>query len=932
MQLQDSAYRLLESFFSFSEVTPVHMTLDLVAAFVRCRYNAFLKHAGEAGTVTEYETLERELADEYRRQGLARLAEAFVPGEILGDPASLDGALMGRWRLALNMPCAPERGSISFSAVERTASGRSARHEYALLAFSPAAKLSKDEKLTAAVLGSALSVWHGLTVACVKMIYGPQFLTTRLVLLGTKGRTRLGKEAIATLHDLEATVTAAAPPALCLNDHCGTCEYRERCRKDAVDRDDLSLLRGLQPKEIEAWKRRGIFTVTQPSHTFRAKTMGRGSQSPKRHSQPLQAMAIREGKTYVRKRPEMPSQPTRVYFDVESVPDQEFFYLIGAVVAKDGTVVPHRFWADDRPGEEAMWRSFLEFLAGLGDFTLVHFGRFEKDFVRDMQRRYGGKDGDDEWLVSRLFDVHAAIRTNVFFPVYSNSLKEIAAFLGAQWQGPVRSGTDSIVRRHRWERIRDERLKEDLVRYNREDCLAAMACFDRLESISQDAGDTVAEPGAADGLSDGHRGGFGAKTFAIPAMKTIVKCAYFNYQQAKVFFRTDKNVRRSIRRKRRSSRASLRVNSVLTCAPPEKCAKCGRSTIVAHRSPLATKTVKDVRFSQGGVKRWGVRYETQRYQCRCCRHSFYSPQYPTGQRFFGRGIASWAVYQHVALQQSFAAVSESINDVFGYSFSDKISQHAHTTLARAYEVTEQCLLARLRAGNVICGDETKIGIRRGESGYVWAFSGPEVVIYRFHESRDATVLDDVVTGFSGVLVSDFYAAYDAVPCPQQKCLVHLVRDINDDLLKLPFDEELKELASRFTTLMTPIIEAIDRYGLRKRHLAKFVREADRFRNWVAGEFFTSKAAQRYQNRIGRYGDRLFTFLSHDGVPWNNNLAENAVKMVVSRRKMLDGLMSKDGIRDYLVFLSICQTLRRKGGSLLRFLLSGETDLFEFLGE
>jgi hypothetical protein len=68
------------------------------------------------------------------------------------------------------------------------------------------------------------------------------------------------------------------------------------------------------------------------------------------------------------------------------------------------------------------------------------------------------------------------------------------------------------------------------------------------------------------------------------------------------------------------------------------------------------------------------------------------------------------------------------------------------------------------------------------------------------------------------------------------------------------------------------------------------------------------------------------------VPWNNNLAENAVKMVVSRRKMLDGLMSKDGIRDYLVFLSICQTLRRKGGSLLRFLLSGETDLFEFLGE
>ena len=70
-------------------------------------------------------------------------------------------------------------------------------------------------------------------------------------------------------------------------------------------------------------------------------------------------------------------------------------------------------------------------------------------------------------------------------------------------------------------------------------------------------------------------------------------------------------------------------------------------------------------------------------------------------------------------------------------------------------------------------------------------------------------------------MSDFYNVYDSAPCPQQKCLVHLVRDINDDLLKAPFDEELKELAIRFTALMTPIIEAIDRYGLVKRHLGKF---------------------------------------------------------------------------------------------------------------
>jgi predicted RecB family nuclease len=908
----------------------MNMTLDLMAAFVRCRYKAFLKCTGEAGSVTEYERLERELAEAYQEKAIAWLAQQFAPSDILSSPPSLEDALQHRYRLILSAPSINERRSVVFPAIERALSSATGRKRtYALIAFCPNEKLSKDEKRTAAMLGSALSSWHGLTVACVKMIHSPKCSCTKLVLLGNKGITRLAKDTVVTLHDLQAMVVSPAPPPMYLNDHCGACEYRDRCRKDAVARDNLSLLRGLQPKEIEAWKKRGIFTVTQLAHTFRAKTMGRSSHQPKRHSQPLQAMAIRDNKTYVRKRPELPTEPTKVYFDVEGIPERESFYLIGVVVAKDGAVVSHQLWADDDSQEEGMWHNFLNLLTGFGDFKLIHFGRYERDFIREMQRRYGATGYDP---TPRLFDVHGAIRTNVFFPVYSNGLKEIAPFLGFRWQGSVQSGIDSIVHRYRWEKTKDESLKADLLRYNHEDCLAAMSVFDHLVALSQGSGGAAPGFEMTDGLPDNKGDNFSRKTFAIPAMKAIVNCAYFNYQENKVFFRTDKNVKRSVRRKRRSSRAHPKVNKSIVGSPPDKCPRCESPQMVAFGASRATKIVKDAKFFHGGVKRWVVKYETRRYECRSCRQTCYSPEYPTGQRLFGRGLASWAVYQHVALQQSFAAVSASITDLFSYSFSDKGSQCAQSQLALVYETTENLLLTRLRAGNVICGDETKIGIRGGIVGYVWVFSGPEIVLYRFSESRDATILDQVTNGFSGVLVSDFYGAYDSVPCAQQKCLVHLLRDINDDLLKFPFDEELKEVASRFTGLVTPIIEAIDRYGLVKRHLAKFISEADRYRKWAAGKCFASETAQRYQNRIGKYGDRLFTFLSHDGVPWNNNLAENAVKMIVSRRRTLDGLMSKDGIKNYLIFLSIYQTLRRKGGSFLRFLLSGKTDLFEFLGE
>jgi hypothetical protein len=44
----------------------------------------------------------------------------------------------------------------------------------------------------------------------------------------------------------------------------------------------------------------------------------------------------------------------------------------------------------------------------------------------------------------------------------------------------------------------------------------------------------------------------------------------------------------------------------------------------------------------------------------------------------------------------------------------------------------------------------------------------------------------VLKDFKGVLVSDFYSAYDSMDCPQQKCLIHLMRDLNDDMLYLDY--------------------------------------------------------------------------------------------------------------------------------------------------
>jgi hypothetical protein len=80
-----------------------------------------------------------------------------------------------------------------------------------------------------------------------------------------------------------------------------------------------------------------------------------------------------------------------------------------------------------------------------------------------------------------------------------------------------------------------------------------------------------------------------------------------------------------------------------------------------------------------------------------------------------------------------------------------------------------------------------------------------------------------------------------------------------------------------------------------------------------------------QKRVEKYRDKLFTFLEHDGVAWNNNNAEHAMKCFARYRRFADGRMTRKSVQDYLVILSIWQTCEYQGRSFLAELIGeGET--------
>jgi hypothetical protein len=222
-----------------------------------------------------------------------------------------------------------------------------------------------------------------------------------------------------------------------------------------------------------------------------------------------------------------------------------------------------------------------------------------------------------------------------------------------------------------------------------------------------------------------------------------------------------------------------------------------------------------------------------------------------------------------------------------------------------------------------------LSVKQGVNHYVWVFTDGKSVVFHFTETREATIAHKFFTDYHGVLISDFYPGYDAVPCLQQKCWVHLIRDLNDDLWAAPFDVELETFILAVRNLIVPIMEAIQKYGLKKRHLHTFEKQVARFYAEVILDHpYHSELALKYQKRFIQYRESLFTFLQHDDIPWENNTAERALRHLTIQAK-ISGYFYKSLMPDYLRLLAIRQTCRFQGKSFFKFLFSGETDLDKF---
>ena len=74
------------------------------------------------------------------------------------------------------------------------------------------------------------------------------------------------------------------------------------------------------------------------------------------------------------------------------------------------------------------------------------------------------------------------------------------------------------------------------------------------------------------------------------------------------------------------------------------------------------------------------------------------------------------------------------------------------------------------------------------------------------------------------------------------------------------------LAGSFTEMVKPMVETVERHGLKKRFLRKFRNSVDHFYNQLA-EHNIGEAAGRLIERLQKNRNRMFTFLLHRELVW-----------------------------------------------------------------
>jgi transposase len=337
------------------------------------------------------------------------------------------------------------------------------------------------------------------------------------------------------------------------------------------------------------------------------------------------------------------------------------------------------------------------------------------------------------------------------------------------------------------------------------------------------------------------------------------------------------------------------------------CPRCG-GVLSENHTDSYTRVVEDIVPARVVVTEYVVR---RRYCCTCRRQvSAPIPNVIDGgsNERFGLRLMLLVVSLKL-LGMSYEKIGSLLKLLFDLDITEAAMVHCVMSVARAFGPRYEELKKELKREASLGGDETSWRIK-GRNHWLWAFVGKWSVVYEVAKSRGKDVpLKVLGDDYGGTVISDSWPAWNYVGKKWQRCLIHYLREIEDTIKYKSPGKKFAPFAKKLRRILRDSIRTGEKIKNRDERLRTKMRLEARIDALIASYSSSSgeKNCGRLIKRLKRERGMLFTFLEEDGVDWNNNAAERALRSSVVIRKITYGNQSDEGAAAHAVLMSVRQT-------------------------
>jgi transposase len=353
---------------------------------------------------------------------------------------------------------------------------------------------------------------------------------------------------------------------------------------------------------------------------------------------------------------------------------------------------------------------------------------------------------------------------------------------------------------------------------------------------------------------------------------------------------------------------------------PQLCHQCGQSlesseVVKTEKQQVAQLVARPIEI---------VEYQRQHCQCSHCGEisaaewdSEMIPGQDLGIKL--QGFLGWlGNYAHLPYEKQQELLWELGEIEVGVGTLVTTNQRVETAIAPSVEQLQTWIETTQPDIHV---DETPWTVK-GVKEWLWVFGNQQFCLFRAADTRSRAELEaQLGKSYDGILSSDDLSVYNGYQVTaQQKCLAHLRRHFKK--LQLQPGLHNQQIADIFIRL---IDEAFEQHRLWRSQMDELS-----YFSWACGFQQRVEAQINYwKNQAGHRAGQLLRsledkreqwwyFLEHPHIPPDNNLAERYLRLAVTKRKISGGSRSMERFEQTARLLSVVQTCRRQGRSVITF--------------